>query len=267
MAKSISDELQEILDTQKAFLGAAKNLSDIIVERVTDPLVDVLKRAVEEKNQQLAKLTTELHEVTELVAGYQKDEEEWRICRTGLETNLSRVRDEIRRLKNNESANIEEIRALRKVADDYATATQGLIDMFDELYLSEVESHAESSPGTVYYPCTAVLICCGDGQYESRNSRLLDQLKKHLPTVKFVIDQPIFISSQNPVRPPFPSVDLVILFTAGLSHTDGDAIRNDIKRDNQQTHISTHICSLSLIVLELRRWLTNPDFAKVSTVC
>lgn len=264
MDKSISDELQKILDTQKALLGEAENLYDMIAERVTDPLVDALGRQIEEKNQQLTKLTAELCVANELIAGYQKDEEECKTCRQDLEAKLGHAREEVKRLKSNTSIHIEEIKALRKVADNYAVATQNTIDMFDELYCSEVDT-TKPSPEIVYHPCTAIFVCCGDDHHESRNSQRFARLKGLLPSVDFVGDQPIFISSRNTVRPPFPVVDLVILFTAGLSHTDGDAIRNDIRRDNPEAHISTHISSVSLILLEIRQWLTNPDFAKVST--
>ena len=263
MNDPVSEELRELTNTQKDIFGEVDELILSIEDRVTDPLVEMLQREIEEKNLWLANLNKELCEANECIVGYKKLGEAWKDNEKILTQQANSARDEVRRLKVNASADLEEIKILKCLVAEYVAKMRMLIDMFDQLCLAE-SALIPADTVVQYPPCTAAFICCDDDGMGPRNQLNFEKIQRAFPNVDFIGGQPVFVSSRCLDRPNVPVVDLVILFTAGLSHTDGDAIRNNVRRQNPQAHVLTQINSISLLIVNLTKWLSNPGFARVS---
>lgn len=254
-------ELTDREEVRKSLAGQTSKLIKSLEERLA-----VQETDGQQSREQLGEQVKELADQSELIRAYEVEEKQWQEEKRRLQEELSQARRNRDRFKDDAKENRGILKEYDALIEQYEQTLDEILCALVNLVPLKVvdDEHDATGLSDVGVLATGVFVCCGDEHLHVPNQQHFEKITKLLPEVDFG-DRLVFVSNKNLVRPEIPIVDLAILFTKGLSHTDGDVLRNEIRTNSDhQMHICTHQCSVSLIVLEVRQWLTNPSFAQVS---
>jgi len=254
-------------------LAEHQNVQQSLSKQVTtelDKLKDCLisrDKTIMELQEQLKTTNAELVGNSELINAYAKYEQDWKKEKDDLEGKHREVcmnRNNFREDAKNSRTIIDE---QEKLIEQYEETLDELLCTLIGLSAPDVAKDEVSiAPLENIVPrATGVFICRGDEHYSSLGDKGFRRLKGLLPEIDFG-EKPLLVLDKNTDRSPVPDVDIAILSTKGLSHTDGDALRDSIRVNNPRTFICTHL-STSLIVVDVRKWLkTGANFRTAETV-
>ncbi|MFH0912079.1 MAG: hypothetical protein V1807_00215 [Patescibacteria group bacterium] len=216
----------------------------------------VYEEQITELRQQVATLTRDNQELQDLLKVAEEE------C-TGLKLKIGETEEQIRELqrhKKNSKADIESLRKENKrLKQDAERLICILDDVVDGLQREETAEVADEASSCDHQLVTGVLVGCGDDFWARYNMRQLGKFSKGCPTISF-LDDPILMLSGSKC-PPIPKVNVVVLITSGLTHTDSDSVRTMGKS------MGAHFIDgyrASFMIKVLNEWIKNPTFASAS---
>ena len=247
-------------------LAERKQIQDSLGEQATTFLRGVQdeftqqEAVIGELREQLTKLNGELTEKDELLLAYEEDEKRWKEEKKDLQEKLDEARRSRDRFKDDAKDSRSNIKEFEALIDEYERVLEGILTTaLSMLSQHKAADHSVADTPTEVVPTiTGVFVCKGDDMQE-QNQHKLEKLKTLFPRVNFT--EPIFIRDHSPDRPPIPEVDLVILFSRGMPHTDADAVRNVVRKTR-----SNLISGLSVpsIALKVAMWMQNLEATAAS---
>lgn len=248
-----NDELDSL---ESAICDLEKAVPTLLDLRQKEP--NFYEGQIAELKQQVASLSAGNQELLDLLK-VAEDE-----C-TGLKLKIREMGEQIQDLRRHKNNSKEDIKSLREENKKLKCNVERLMCLLDDVVVGlqreqpvKLEDGASSLDDS---PCaTGVLVSCGDDFWAKQNTRRLNVFAEGCPKISF-LDKPILMLSESEC-PPIPKVDVVVLFTSGLNHTDSDAVRAAAK--NMGAHIIGGQSAAFMIKI-LNEWIKNPTFASTAS--
>lgn len=246
------DDLEETLN----------NLQKEVEARI-DPVLDQISNiaTLEQENR---KLKNDVKELGELLDASQKEVVDIKLQARVDEQTAEDTSKKLRRDNLNLEADNKKFRAERGRLIHLVGKTIDLMDdclfRLPDFRLKPPDVAEQTNPSEKLSPARGVFICCEDEFFAKQNSRRFERFKKMEQELQINIDfgeRPLFVRSSMEYPPIPEGIDVAVIFTAGLTHTDSKTLCKNAK--NKGAHVIRHQ-SVAFIGQELQEWRKNPQF-------